>query len=176
MRILSALTAVSLCVGCSDTNHLNPGPTSPSSVPAVPSNVVATYSATFTASPSCAPSVSTNVMARSYSATLLTDGRIQWSAPTMHPPPGHSTVSNGSMSGDRFSFSLGLSHDIQSDAFNGIWDTLSASSSLTIEGKGDGMVQGTSITGAFDGPFVYYEGEQVTGCFAADHRFTFMKQ
>jgi hypothetical protein len=184
MKMLFALSVMVLCfVGCNDPTGPTPA-SRPRRQPLNPwftSNIVVTvYSATFTASAACAQELPSAVRTRSYVASFMNDGSIQWSGPTVHAPPGHRTISSGSLVGNRFSFSLGLKHDPQSDEFNGIWDNLSASEYFNIEGNGDGRIEGATISGSFSGLFAFYTRSATeTGdvwCKADDHGFSLVKQ
>lgn len=146
--------------------------------------VLGVYLATLTASASCEalPAVARE---RTYTATLLADGRIAWTGPTLRPPPGHSPVSKGSLSEDTFSFSIDIERSPrdQSDNFHGLTDALGGGTSLTIAGKGRGVVRGGDITGAFEGLFSFYEPVADPNvlwtaryCKASDHQFRFLKQ
>jgi len=143
------------------------------------------YAATFIASGSCASELPAEAHGRSYTATLLENGTIQWTGPTLNPPPGHRPVSSGSLVGDTFSFSVDFDRDPQSDDFHGIWDDMGNGTFLNISGKGIGERHALEITGTFDGLFAFYEpvvppqpSVLIVGhyCRAGDHRFTFVKQ
>lgn len=142
------------------------------------------YQATFVAATSCAAELPTSARERTYTATLLVDGSIQWTGPTLNPPQGHRPVSSGSLVGDVFAFSVDFERDPLSDDFHGIWDDMGNGTYLNISGKGIGERHDLEITGTLDGLFAYYEtvapppAGRVVGhyCRASDHRFTFVKQ
>jgi hypothetical protein len=135
------------------------------------------YTATFTVSDSCASVLPPSVHERSYTATLLDTGTIQWTGPTLHPPASHRAISSGSLVGDTFSFSVDVDRDPLSDDFHGIWDDMGNGEVLNISGKGVGDRHDLEITGTFNGLYAFYEPDRTPHyCRAADHRFTFVKQ
>lgn len=146
-------------------------PTAPSE-PVTGSSVRAIYTATLTASTSCAGALPADTRSRTYTASLLADGNIRWSAPTVQQPPGHRQVSSATLSGDLFSFVLGTKVDRQSDAFHGISEELGGGVVLLVSGGGSGMVRDSNISGTFDGLFEVYVAGMGSFCQARDHRFT----
>jgi hypothetical protein len=145
----------------------------------------AVYSATFTASASCASELPAPARKRTYAATLLPNGNIRWTGPTVNPPGGHATISTGRIDGGVFTFSIDIDRDPQSDAFHGIWDDMGGGTILNISGKGTGTVHGNEITGMLNGLIAFYEpvvppqpGVLITGryCQATDHAFRFVRQ
>jgi len=147
--------------------------------------VIAVYTATLTASAACAFVLEPEARKRTYTATLLSDGTIDWSAPTLDPPSGHATISSGVLSDNVLSFSIDVDRDSQSDDFHGLWEDFGSGKILNISGKGSGAVRGAEITGTFDGLFALYDpldppqpGILFTGhyCKARDHQFRFVKQ
>lgn len=150
------------------------------SVPAVR----AVYTATFTASAACALVLEPEARERTYTATLRSDGMIDWSGPNLNPPSGHQTISSGVLSANSLSFSIDLERDPQSDDFHGLWEDFGSGKILNISGKGSGVVRGTEVAGAFDGLFALYDpldppqpGTLFTAhyCAARDHQFRLVK-
>jgi hypothetical protein len=145
--------------------------------------VVGVYMATFAASPSCASELPSAARERTYTAALLSDGRIEWTGPTLNPPSGHRPISAGTFSEDAFSFFVDYERDPQSDDFHGIWDEMGGGTILNISGRGSGTVKDREITGLLNGVFAFYEpvpdpNVLLRGhyCSAADHRFRFVRQ
>ena len=138
----------------------------------------ASYFATLRASPSCASTLPPNARERMYSATLLPDGRLDWTGPTLNPPAAHNrTVSGATISEDVFSFFIDVDRDLQSDFFEGLWDDMGAGTFLTIAGKGNGTISDEEITGNIAGLFAFYDVWSIAHfCEASDHRFRFVKQ
>jgi hypothetical protein len=163
------------------------GPTPPPPTVSSPSNPpgssVAVYLATFSASPSCASAIPGAARERTYTATLWSDGRIDWTAQTLHPPPGHRPISSGTLSEGTFSFFIDVDRDPQSDDFHGLWEDMGSGTVLTIAGKGRGQVLDGEITGVLDGLFAFYEPVPDPNvrwighyCQAVDHGFRFVRQ
>jgi hypothetical protein len=176
MRFTAILVSLGLICGCADSNPVRP---TPASSPAV----IGVYAATLAASPSCAFALPSTARERTYTATLLLGGTIEWTAPTLKPPSGHWTVSSGTLSGDMFSFSIDIERDSQSDDGHGLWDDMGGGTFLTISGNGRGTVDEGGITGQFNGLFAFFEPVRdpnvlVIGhyCRAVDHRFRFAKE
>jgi hypothetical protein len=121
---------------------------------------------------------------RTYTATLRSDGTIDWSGPTLNPPSGHGTISSGVLSDDALSFSIDVERDPMSDDFNGLSEDFGSAKVLNISGRGSGVVRGDEVTGAFDGLFALYgpldppQPFRFTAhyCSAGDHQFRFVKQ
>jgi hypothetical protein len=124
---------------------------------------------------------------RSYTANLFNDGRIEWIGPTLNPPSGHFPISSGRVDDAqaRFSFSIDVERDPQSDDFHGIWDDLGAGTFLNISGNGNGTIDGAQITGTLAGLFAFFEpvvppnpNVLLVGhyCSATDHSFTFVQR
>ena len=159
--------------------EITPGTFAPGG--AFPPELIGTYQATFSASASCASGLPEAARERTYTATFSSDGSIRWSGPTLHPPPGHNTVSSGQLVSTVFSFMVDVPRDPQSDDFHGIWDEIGNGAFLNIAGKGIGQAHSSEITGTFNGLIVFY-GRSQTGaatsqyCNATDHRFTFVKE
>jgi hypothetical protein len=150
---------------------------------AVP-DVIAVYTATLTASATCAFVLNPEARERTYTATLRSDGTIDWSGPTLNPPSGHGTISSGVLSDDALSFSIDVERDPMSDDFNGLSEDFGSAKVLNISGRGSGVVRGDEVTGAFDGLFALYgpldppQPFRFTAhyCSAGDHQFRFVKQ
>jgi hypothetical protein len=187
MKMIWSLLAIVLCCGACDNgsgvHFVRPsgGLSANNSVNHVNNHVVvARYTATLTASPTCTDALPAEARERAYQLELFEGGALSWASPTLNPPPGHRLISSGTMDGVMFSFSIGTARDWdpqdQSDAFNGLTDTLNRTGVLTIAGKGAGTVGPAGITGTLTGLFAYYEGTQATYCWAADHRFTLATQ
>jgi hypothetical protein len=143
--------------------------------------VLGVYRATLTASSACASALPLAARERTYTATLLSDGRIEWTGPTLTPPSGHSPISSGIRSGDVFSFSIDVERrDPQDDGFNGIWDDMDGPGYLNISGNGSGTVDDGEITGLLTGTFAFHELVQGRNighyCSAVDHRFRLVKE
>jgi len=138
----------------------------------------ASYFATLRASPSCASALPPNAQERTYSATLLPDGRLDWTGPTLNPPAAHNrTVSGATISEDVFSFFIDVDRDPQSDYFQGLWDDMGAGTLLTIAGKGNGTISDEEITGNMGGLFAFYDHWSIAHyCEASDHQFRIVKQ
>jgi hypothetical protein len=140
-------------------------------------DVVAVYAATFTASAACAFVLEPEARKRTYTATLRSEGSIEWSGPTLNPPSGHDTISSGVLSNNSLLFSIDVERDSESHGVHGLWDwdDFGGGKFLNISGKGLGVAHGTQVTGAFDGlfelhdPFGHY-------CQATNHQFRFVKQ
>jgi len=139
------------------------------------------------ASSSCADKLPVAARHRTYTATLFSDGRIEWAAPTLNPPSGHWPISSGRVdeAQARFSFSIDVERDPQSDDFHGLWDDLGEGTVLTISGNGIGTIDGRRITGTLAGLFSFSEpavpsnpNGSIVGhyCSATDHAFTFVQQ
>jgi hypothetical protein len=182
--LLLLLLSAAACDRRSTPSVLAPtsSPTVPAPSPPNPRELVAVYVSTFTASASCASALPETAQERTYTATLFSDGAIQWTGPTLNPSPGHYPVSSGSLSGDVFSFSIDFDRDPQSDDFHGISDDIGGGTFLNISGKGTGAVREGEITGAFNGLLALYEPVPDPNvlwighyCRAADHRFKFVK-
>jgi hypothetical protein len=180
---IAALVALLTAAGCEHRPSTLTAPTGrsqPSQQPTSqqPKQVVATYNATLTASPSCADRLPEAARERTYTATLYADGVIAWTGPTLHPPPGHATISSGTLSEQSFVFSIDVERDPQSDDFHGIWDDMGGTGILNISGKGHGTLEDAHIAGRLAGVFGFWEGPNTNGsyCSAPDHGFTFVKQ
>ena len=174
IRFTTILVFLGLIGGCADSNPVRPTPAL--------SPVLGVYTATFAASPACASALPSAARERTYTATLLSDGRIEWTGSTLRPPPGHRPISSGTFSEDVFSFSIDVERDPQSDDFHGIWDDMGGGTYLTISGKGSGTVDDGEITGLLKGMFAFYEPVPNPNivqvghyCTAADHRFRLVK-
>jgi hypothetical protein len=173
---ITNLVFLGLIAGCADSNPVRP---TPASSPAV----LGVYAATLAASPSCASALPATARERTYTATLLVGGPIEWTAPTLKPPSGHWIVSSGTLSGDVFSFSIDIERDPQSDDGHGLWDDMGGGTFLTISGKGSGTVDDAGITGLLSGLFAFFEPvpdpsvPHIVGhyCRAVDHRFRLVK-
>lgn len=135
------------------------------------------YLATFEASASCASVLPLSVRERTYTAMIRPDGRIDWSGPSLQPPPGHWPISSATLKDDLFSFSIDVDRDPQSDDFHGLWDILEGGEFLTIAGKGRGELHGGEIAGALSGSIAFFtsslEGHY---CLATDHEFRLVRQ
>jgi hypothetical protein len=166
-------------------------PTTPSAAPAPappnppgpPAEVIDVYRATFAVSHSCASALPAAAQERTYTARLLSDGRIDWSGPTLNPPSGHRTISSGTLTEDVFSFNIDIDRDPQSDDFHGLWDEMGGGTTLNISGKGSGTTHDGEIIGLLNGVFAFYEPVADRNvlrigryCSAADHRFRFVPQ
>jgi hypothetical protein len=141
------------------------------------------YLGTFTASPSCASALPLMARERTYSATLLPDGSLEWTGPTLNPPSQyrHRTLSRAEISEDVFSFFIDIDRDPQDCDFAGLWDDMGGGSFLNISGRGSGTIRDGEITGMMGGLFAFYDPDShVAGgwrvCRATDHRFRFVKQ
>jgi hypothetical protein len=146
-------------------------------------DVTAVYLATLVASGSCASALPPAARERTYTATFLSDGRINWTGPTLNPPSGHRTISSATVADEVFAFSIDVDRDPMSDDFHGLWDTMDAGAFLNISGKATGSIRDREIKGTLDGLFAFYEpvanpNVLIAGhyCRAADHRFRFIKQ
>ena len=185
MRLISILVALGLAGGCGSrlvepTKAPDLGQSAVhDAVPTggVKGDVVAVYSATFTASATCASVLEPEARKRTYTATLRSGGNIEWSGPTLNPPSGHATISSGVLSDNSLSLSIDVERDPLSDGFHGLWDwdDFGGGKFLNISGKGTGIVEGAEVAGAFDGLFEFRDpfGHQ---CRATDHQFRFVKQ
>lgn len=157
-----------------------PVPTPPNP-PSPPAEAIGVYLVTFEPSASCASALPGAAQKRTYTATLLSDGRIDWSAPTLNPPSWHRTISSGTFAEDVFSFSIDIDRDPQSDDFHGLWDEMGGGTFLNISGKGNGNVHDGENTGVLNGVFAFYEPDPHRFrigryCSATDHRFRFVRQ
>jgi hypothetical protein len=114
---------------------------------------------------------------RHFEVSLYDNGSLRWTSRTVSEPPGHRQISSARYSGTEFSMSIGIDHDPQSDAFNGITEQLISAGMITIAGAGSGVLVGDQITGTFRGDFTFFstdgQGNVVNGsyCTAADHTF-----
>ena len=183
----SALIVVALlaAAACGSTSVV--APTASSSAPPNPpppsSEVIGVYLATQAASVSCASALPATARERTYTATLLSDRRIDWTGPTLNPPSGHRPISSGTLAEEVFSFSIDIDRDPQSDDFHGLWDELGGGTILNISGKGNGTAHDGEITGMLSGVFAFYEPVPDPNrlwighyCSARDHRFRFVRQ
>jgi hypothetical protein len=135
-----------------------------------------TFRATLVASESCASALPAAARVRTYAATLLPDGIIDWRAPTLQRPVHHrAVISSWTLSEQVFSISIDSNRDPQSDDFGGIIDGIGTGTAVTISGRGSGVAEGGNITGVLDGVFAVYDiPSQHWGgasCSAKDHGF-----
>ena len=194
MRVTTMVICLGLLSGCGSSpvgptngGHepgSTPGATLPGGARTVP-DVIAVYTATFTASATCAFVLEPEARERTYPGSLRSNGTIDWSGPTLNPPPGHATISSGVLADNALSFSIDVERDPQSDDFHGLWEEFGSGKVLNISGKGSGVVRGSEVTGTFDGLFALYDpldppqpGILFTThyCTARDHQFRFVKQ
>ena len=174
----AACGGTSVVAPTSSTRAPAPAPPNP---PAPPPEMIGRYVATLAASASCASALPPTARERTYTAMLLSDGRIDWTGPAL--TPGHRPMSWGTLVDGVFSFSIDNDRDPQSDDFHGLWDAIGGDTILNISGKGRGIVDGGEITGVLDGFFAFYGPAfnptlEMVGsyCRATDHRFTFVRQ
>jgi hypothetical protein len=121
---------------------------------------------------------------RTYTATLRSDGTIEWSSPTLGSPLNHATISSGVLSDDVISFSIDIERDPMSDEFYGLWDDFGTGRVLLISGKGRGIVREPEVSGRFEGIFAVDDpldppqpGPFIPHyCQATDHQFRFVSQ
>ena len=191
MRLRTVILLTGVLAGCGQeptapsTAPQSSAPSAPG-VPNPPANPVASYLVTLTASSSCAEKLPLAARERSYTATLFTDGRIAWAGSTLNPPGGHFPISSGRVyDAQRFSFSIDIPRDPQSDDFHGLWDDLGNGTFLNISGNGSGTLDGGRITGTLVGLFAFFErvvsptaSVSLVGhyCSATDHPFTFVQR
>src|SRR5262245_52409516 len=84
--------------GCEKSPTLAPTPQlPPPNSSTSPSDVIAVYRATITASVSCAAAIPAMAQERTYTATLHSSGMLQWAGPTLNSPPGHNLISSGTL-------------------------------------------------------------------------------
>ena len=192
MRLWTIVLATGVLAGCGQpatSPSIIPQRSAPSAPtePSPSASPAATYLVTLTASSSCAEKLPLAARERSYTATLFTDGRIEWAAPTLNPPSGHRPSSSGRVdqAQARFSFSIDVERDPQSDDFHGLWDDLGEGTFLNISGNGIGTIDGRRTTGTLAGLFAFFEpvvprnpSVLLVGhyCSASDHPFTFVQQ
>ena len=180
--IVAAVLGATACGSTPVVGPTSQQPPIPPNLPTPPAGVIGVYRATFGASASCASALPAAAQERSYTATLLSDGRIDWNGPTLNSPSGHRPISSGTLSDDVFSFNIDIERDPQSDDFHGLWDEIGGSTTLNISGKGNGTVHDDEITGLLNGVFAFYEPAPDPRlrvgryCAAADHRFRFVRQ
>jgi len=124
MRLWVIVLATGVLAGCGQP-ATSPSIAPQRSAPSVPTqpnpsaSPAATYLVTLSASSSCADKLPVAARHRTYTATLFSDGRIEWAAPTLNPPSGHWPISSGRVdeAQARFSFSIDVERDPQSDDF-----------------------------------------------------------
>ena len=94
-------------------------------------------------------------------------------------------MSSATLSNDTLSFSVDRERDPFDDDFHGIWEEFDNGSFLTISARGVGKVDGSEVTGTFEGLFTSREltDPRQSGtpyvdryCSAKDHRFPFVWQ
>ena len=178
MKTSLIVAAILSAAACGSTSVV-----APTSLPPRRGEVIGVYRATFAASTSCASALPAEARERSYTATLLSDGRIDWSGPTLNPPSGHRPISSGTFTQGVFSFNIDIDHDPQSDDFHGLWDEMGGGTILNISGKGNGTAHDGELAGVLNGVFAFHEpaldpnGSWIGRyCSASDHRFRFEPQ
>jgi hypothetical protein len=160
MRLAFAASLLVSCLtGCGDEDRSLTGPTPPT-----------VYTATLSASSSCSRQLPAGDAVRVYEVSSA-GGYLLWSAPTIT----QSRVDQRStlkVDGDTVSLVIGAS-DRQEDIFYGIWEDLGGARTLAISGHGGGRVEGSAMSGTFEGAFDA-GGSSVPGttCYAVDHHFT----
>jgi hypothetical protein len=165
MRLaFAAALAVTWLAGCGHDQVTEATPASPR-----------VYTATLTASSSCARHLPPGLAVRTYQAAAFPDGHLHWIGPTVTEPQGSHQFSSWKVDGDSVSLTIGEQPEDRWDefVFHGIWEDLGGGHQLTIYGRGTGRVEGSAMTGTFEGDFTsWYTAGGGTDCTAADHHFT----
>jgi hypothetical protein len=185
MKNVTIVLSLALVCGCSSrgvpsTDVDNEAVSSSHSI----RGVVGVFAATLMASSACASMLEAEARVRTYTATLRSDGRINWSGTTLNPPARHTTISSGVFSDGALAFSIDIEREPQFDYFHGLWEEFGRGMFLNISGTGKGTDSGREVTGTFDGLFALYDpldppwpGILPTAhyCAAKDHQFRFVK-
>src|SRR5262245_61120059 len=110
--VLKALMTGTVCLTVTSCDTRSQSPTSPTETPQPA--ITAVYAATLTSSESCGTNLPAEARERTYTATLLSDGKLAWTGPTLNPPSSHRPISSATLSDAAFVFSVDIERDPQS--------------------------------------------------------------